>query len=114
MTVGGLSTAAELNDMLIQLSRFSKFSLIHGGQKLELLQRPDTLVKELKLDSGLLMIRKAADAQEITSAGLSRSMTAVDKEVLKHFDELYDLLNLKDALAQQVCFYFPSSISTEY
>jgi len=102
MTIGGLSTAVELADMLIQLSRFSKFSLIHGGQKLELLQNPDALVKDLKLGLGLLMIRKAPDAQEITRAGSSRSMTAVDTEVLKHFDELYDLLGLKDDLARQV------------
>lgn len=102
MTIGDLSTAAELVDVFIQMSRFSKFSIIYCGQKLELLQTPNALVKDLKLDSGLLLVRKAPDAHEITSAGSSRYMTAVDKEVLKHFDELYDLLGLKDDLARLV------------
>lgn len=100
--IGGLSTAAELVEMLMQMSRFSKFTTILGGQKIELLQDPEALVKNLKLSSGLLIIRKAPDAHEITWAGRRQSLTAVDSEVLKHFDELYDMLDLKDDLARQV------------
>lgn len=100
--IGGLSTASELVEMLVQLSRFSKFTAILGGQKVELLQEPDALVKNLKLSSGLLILRKAPDAQEVTCAGRRQSMTAVDNEVLQHFDELYDMLDLKDDLARQV------------
>ncbi|QQK40129.1 Ubiquitin Carboxy-terminal hydrolase, putative [Penicillium digitatum] len=100
--IGGLSTAAELVEMLVQLSRFSKFTTILGGQKIELLQDPEALVKNLKLSSGLLIIRKAPDAHEITWAGRRQSLTAVDSEVLKHFDELYDMLDLKGDLARQI------------
>ncbi|CRL25236.1 Peptidase C19, ubiquitin carboxyl-terminal hydrolase 2 [Penicillium camemberti] len=100
--IGSLSTAAELVEMLVQLSRFSKFTTILGGQKVELLQDPEALVKNLKLSSGLLIIRKAPDAHEITWAGSRQSFTAVDNEVLKHFDELYDMLDLKDDLARQI------------
>ncbi|KAJ5502999.1 Peptidase C19 ubiquitin carboxyl-terminal hydrolase 2 [Penicillium fimorum] len=100
--IGGLSTAAELVEMLVQLSRFSKFTAILGGQKVELLQDPEALVKNLKLSSGLLLLRKAPDAHEIAWAGRRQSLTAVDNEVLKHFDELYDLLDLKDDLARQI------------
>ena len=100
--IGGLSTAAELVEMLVQLSRFSKFTAILGGQKVELLQDPEALVKDLKLSSGLLILRKAPDAHEITWAGRRQALTAVDNEVLKHFDELYDMLDLKDDLARQV------------
>ncbi|KAJ5498532.1 hypothetical protein N7453_007583 [Penicillium expansum] len=100
--IGGLSTAAELVEMLMQMSRFSKFTTILGGQKIELLQDPEALVKNLKLSSGLLIIRKAPDAHEITWAGRRQSLTAVDSEVLKHFDELYDMLDLKDDLARQI------------
>jgi ubiquitin carboxyl-terminal hydrolase 34 len=102
--IGSLSTAAELVEMLVQLSRFSKFTAILGGHKVELLQDPEALVKNLKLSSGLLILRKAPDAHEITWAGRRQSLTAVDNEVLKHFDELYDLLDLKDDLARQVRF----------
>jgi ubiquitin carboxyl-terminal hydrolase 34 len=107
MTIGELSTAAELVDVLTQKTRFSKFSIIYCGNRLELLQNPTALVKDLKLDQGLLLIRKSPDAHEITLTGPSRSMTAVDKEVLKHFDKLYDLLVLKDELARQVRLRWP-------
>lgn len=102
MTIGELSTATDLLDMVTRLSRFSKFSLISGGQKLNLLHNPNALVKDLNLTSGLLIVTKAPNAELLTFTDSSRSMTAVDNEVLKHFDELYDLLSLKGALARQV------------
>ncbi|CAG8135950.1 unnamed protein product [Penicillium salamii] len=102
LVIGELSTASELADILVQSSRFSKFSLIFGGRKLELLEKPDALIKDLDLGAGLLLVRKTPDAHIITSPGMSRSMTAVDKEVLKHFDELYDMLDLKDHLARRI------------
>ncbi|KAJ5542931.1 hypothetical protein N7535_005353 [Penicillium sp. DV-2018c] len=100
--LGGLSTASELAKMLVQLTRFSKFTAIFRGKKIDLLQDPDALVESFDFPSGLLMIRKAPDAHEITLAGTPQSPTAVDNEVLKHFDELYDLLGLADDLARQV------------
>lgn len=102
MTIGELSTATDFLDMVTRLSRFSKFSLISGGQKLNLLHNPNALVKDLNLTSGLLIVTKAPNAELLTFTDSSRSMTAVDNEVLKHFDELYDLLSLKDDLARQV------------
>ncbi|KAJ5336162.1 Protein of unknown function DUF3517 [Penicillium brevicompactum] len=102
MQIGDLSTAGELVDRLTQLTRFSKFITIFGGQKLDLLQNPNTLLKDLNLGSGLLLVKKNDDAEIITPTPWNRPMTAVDKEVLKHFDELYDLLGLKDDLARQI------------
>ncbi|KAJ5143206.1 Protein of unknown function DUF3517, partial [Penicillium bovifimosum] len=100
--IGGLSTAPELAKMLVQLTRFSKFTAIFRGKKLDLLQDPDATVESFDFPSGLLMLRKAPDAHEITLAGIRQSPTAVDNEVLKHFDELYDLLTLADDLARQI------------
>ncbi|KAJ5770638.1 uncharacterized protein N7511_002689 [Penicillium nucicola] len=102
MQIGSLSTAAELVERLVQLSRFSKLTTIIGGQKVELLQDPNALVQNLKLPSGLLIVRKAPNAHELPWAGRSQSLTSVDSEVLKHFDEFYDLLELKDHLARQI------------
>ncbi|OGE53350.1 hypothetical protein PENARI_c008G00898 [Penicillium arizonense] len=102
MQIGALSTAAELVERLVQLSRFSKLTTIIGGQKVDLLQDPNALVQNLKLPSGLLIVRKAPNAQELPWAGRTQSLTSVDSEVLKHFDEFYDLLELKDDLARQI------------
>ncbi|OQD90430.1 hypothetical protein PENANT_c001G09677 [Penicillium antarcticum] len=102
MQIGSLSTAAELVERLVQLSRFSKITTIIGGQKVELLQDPDALVQNLKVATGLLIVRKAPNAQELPWVGRSQSLTSVDSEVLKHFDEFYELLELKDDLARQI------------
>jgi ubiquitin carboxyl-terminal hydrolase 34 len=105
LQIGDLSTAGELVERLTQLTGFSKFTSIAGGQRVDLMKDPDTTLRDMKnLHAGLLLIRKAPDAKEAThasSGGLP--LTSVDSEVLKHFDELYDLLTLNDDLAHEVC-----------
>lgn len=105
LQIGDLSTAAELVERLTHLTGFSKFTTITGGQRVDLMENPEVTVKDMKvLHPGHLLIRKAPDAQEVSrasSGGLP--LTSVDSEVLKHFDELYDLLTLNDDLAREVC-----------
>lgn len=99
--IGDLSTASELVDRLIQLTGFSKFSTIYGGQKIDLLENPDLPVREMKVHPGLLIVRKVPESVDV-SFSRRQSQTLVDSEVLKHFDDLYDLLNLDDHLAREV------------
>ncbi|KAF7115388.1 hypothetical protein CNMCM5793_002204 [Aspergillus hiratsukae] len=100
LRIGDLATATELVEKLVQLTGFSKFSTITGGRRLDLLEKPDLTIRELKIGSGPLLIRKSADSREVASTGRRPSLTPVDSEVLKHFDDLYDLLNLQDHLAR--------------
>lgn len=105
LEIGDMSTAAELVERLTQVTGFSKFTTITGGQRVDLMQNPELTVKDMKvLYPGHFLIRKAPDAQEAlraSSGGLP--LTSVDSEVLKHFDELYELLTLNDDLAREVC-----------
>ena len=105
LEIGDMSTAAELVERLTQVTGFSKFTTITGGQRVDLMQNPELTVKDMKvLHPGHFLIRKAPDAQEAlraSSGGLP--LTSVDSEVLKHFDELYELLTLNDDLAREVC-----------
>ncbi|KAH2853047.1 hypothetical protein KXW36_004191 [Aspergillus fumigatus] len=105
LRIGDLATAAELVEKLEQLTGFSKFSTITGGRRLDLLEKPNLTIRDLKIGSGLLLIRKNADSREVASTGRRPSLTPVDSEVLKHFDDLYDLLNLQDYLAREVSFF---------
>lgn len=102
LRIGELSTATELVEMLTQLTGFSKFSAICGGQRIELLENPDALVRDMKARSGLLILRKTPDPQGAVPDNRRRSPTPVDSEILKHFDEIYDLLALEDDLAREV------------
>ena len=102
LRIGDLSTAAELVERLTYLTGFSKFKCIRGGQRIELLEDPNALLKDITLPQGLLIVRKAPDAQDLPHNLNHPSLIPVDYEVLKHFDELYDLLALRDDLAQEV------------
>jgi ubiquitin carboxyl-terminal hydrolase 34 len=103
LRIGDLCTASELVDRLVRVTGFSKFTTIYGGQRIDLLSTPNHTLRELKLRSGLLIIRKAAEASDVSVTGRRQSLTLVDSEVLKHFDDLYDLLGLEDKLARKVC-----------
>lgn len=100
MEIGELSTALEFVEQLKQLSGFSKFTAIWNGQRVDLLERPEALVRDIKHPT-LLILRKAPNAQEVARDCRSQS-TPVDSEVLKHFDDIYDLLALQDHLAREV------------
>ena len=100
--IGDLSTASELSERIVQLTGFSKFKTIYGGQRVDLLEKSDITLRDMKLRSGLLLIRKDADSSEVSPIERRQSATPVDSEVLKHFDDLYDLLNVEDHLAREV------------
>lgn len=100
--IGDLSTASELIDKITQLTGFTKFRTIYGGQTVDLSEKSNLTLRDKKLRSGMLLIRRDADSSVVPSFDRSQSMTPVDSEVLKHFDDLYDLLNLDDHLAREV------------
>lgn len=103
LKIGDASTAAELVEELTQLTGFSKFTAICGGQRLDLLEAPEALLGDMKvLHSGLLILRKAPDAREISRENGRQSLTSVDSEVLKHFDEIYGFLALREDIAREV------------
>lgn len=100
MEIGEQSTALEFVERLKELTGFSKFTAIWSGQRVELLENPEALVREIK-HSTLLILRKATDAQEVVRDS-RRQSTSVDSEISKHFDDIYDLLALEDHLAREV------------
>ena len=102
LRIGDLSTATELVERLIQVTGFSKFTTIFGGQKVAFLDSPGLLIRDMKVHPGLLIVRKVPDSLDF-GIGRRRPQTSVDAEVLKYFDDLYDLLNLEDHLAREVC-----------
>ncbi|KAJ5155272.1 hypothetical protein N7492_008075 [Penicillium capsulatum] len=100
MVVGELSTATEFVEKLKQLTGFSKFSAIWNGHRIELLERPEALVRDIKHPT-LLLLYKAPNTQDVTR-DCRRQSTSLDSEVLQHFDEIYDLLALKNDLAREI------------
>ncbi|QSS63969.1 ubiquitin carboxyl-terminal hydrolase [Histoplasma capsulatum] len=103
LKIGDLSTASELAEKLTRLTGFTSFSSFSCGQRLDLTAHAFQTLRDMKLaGSGLLMIRKNPDAFEASVGGRRQSLTLVDSEVLKHFDDLYDLLSLEDKLSKEI------------
>ncbi|PGH36152.1 ubiquitin thiolesterase [[Emmonsia] crescens] len=103
LKIGDLSTASDLAEKLTRLTGFTSFSSFSCGQRLDLAANADLTLRDLKLaGSGLLIIRKNPDAFEASVGGRRQSLTLVDSEVLKHFDDLYDLLSLEEKLSKEI------------
>lgn len=100
---GDLETVEELTTRLKKLTGFSKFTAIAGGQKLDLSTDTSKTLRDLKIGrSGLLMIRRVPDSALVQPIGPAQALSAVEDEVLKHFDELYKLLGLDEKFAREV------------
>ncbi|KAE8149454.1 hypothetical protein BDV25DRAFT_156255 [Aspergillus avenaceus] len=102
LQIGDLSTASDLVERLVQSTGFSKFNTIYSGHRVDLLEKPNLTIRDLKLSSGLLIVRRDPDSREVALTGRRPSLTPVDTEVLKHFDDLYDFLSLEDRLAREI------------
>lgn len=107
LRIGDLSTTTELVDALIKATDFPKLTTIFSGQRVDLLEKPDQSLRDLKLSSGLLIVRKDPSCRS-PATRKSQPLTFVDNEVLKNFDDLYELLNLDEHLAREVSRGVPS------
>ncbi|RAK81654.1 putative ubiquitin C-terminal hydrolase [Aspergillus fijiensis CBS 313.89] len=102
LQIGDLSTAAELVEALVRVTGFTKLNTIFGGQRIDLFEKPDITLRDLKLGTGLLIVRRDPESREVALTGRRQSLTSVDSEVLKHFDDLYDLLGIEEHLAREI------------
>lgn len=96
------ATFGELATRLIKLTGFSKFIAIAGGQKLDQAALHNVALHEMRLQQGLLIIKKAADAEKIRDPTTMTSSRPLESEVMKHFHELYDLLTIDASLGREV------------
>ncbi|KAL5335950.1 hypothetical protein BJX70DRAFT_401139 [Aspergillus crustosus] len=101
LQLGDLSTAAELVETLTKVTGFPKLMTIYAGHRVNFLESPDRPLRDLKLGSGLLLVRRDPSWRGTPGRKL-QPLTSVDNEVLKHFDDLYDHLNLDDHLAKEI------------
>ena len=103
LEVGDLETIQEFSSRLISLTGFHAFSLIAGGQVLNLKNITHQTLRSLKFDQkGLFIIRRAADAESVPSLPHALGLRPVELEILAHFSELYQLLGMEDKLAKEV------------
>lgn len=101
--VGDLETVDDLSHHLIKLTGFSKFITIAGGQKLDLTSSSQSTLRDMKFDQkGLLIIKKAHDSESHSKSGPTPGLRPLEVEVMAHFSELYELLDMEESLAKEV------------
>jgi hypothetical protein len=94
MSIGDMNTGDELAHYLIELTGFTQFNCISGGQKVELFGNGAPL-RDLRIGNGLLMVRKVADTPEKQFDGRSRVPSPIDSKVIAHFNEGANLPNFE-------------------
>ncbi|KAI9815552.1 MAG: hypothetical protein M1827_002686 [Pycnora praestabilis] len=103
LDVGDLETVQELSERVTRLTGFSKFTAITGGQILDLNKAPAQTLREIKIASkGLLMVKKVHGAHEAQKTEFEEGLSVVEIEILKYFDNLYDLLGMEERLACEI------------
>lgn len=101
--IGDLETVEDLTNRLIELTGFSNFTAIAGGQKLDLAADSHLTLREMRLEQkGLLIVKKAHDTNEVPDLVPAVGFRPLELEVMKNFQELYQLLGMEEGLAKDV------------
>ena len=105
LDVGDLETIDDLSQRLIKLTGFSKFIAIAGGQRLDLASTSQSSLRDMKFDQkGLLIIKKAYDTESLPDLGPAPRLQPSEAQVMEHFLEIYELLDMEESLAKEVIF----------
>lgn len=100
---GDLESISDLSQRFVDQTGFRHFTVIAGGERLDLQQDPERTLRDIKIDQkGLLIVRKAHDdsaAPDITP--VSKPMP-LQGEIMKHFAKLHPLLGVEDVLSRKV------------
>ena len=105
LEIGDLETVEDLAKRLSKLTGFCSFTVIAGGQKLDVVDVEflNTTLRDLKIDQkGLLLVKKAQDAETFHPIDTNVGLRSLEVEVMKHFPELYNLLGMEDEMGKDV------------
>ena len=101
--VGDLETLADLVLRLAKLTGFQKFTIIAGGQRVDLEQDAGKSLRDAQLDrKGLLIVKKALDDPMSSEVIGPSELMPLQGEIMKHFDRLHPLLAIECELAKEV------------
>ncbi|KAI9853016.1 MAG: hypothetical protein M1838_002795 [Thelocarpon superellum] len=101
--VGTLETCEDLKRRLAAATGFARFKLYCAGFLLDLDTEPHRVLGDLSLGpSPVIIVNQLHDRAEAEEAKAPAGLSVVEIEVLKHFDELYELLGIDEHLACQI------------
>ena len=74
-----------------------------AGRELDLEANSSNVVRDLKIGSQYLIVTRMKDQTVLPEETVrGETLTTIEVELLKHFDDLYELLGLEEKLAAEV------------
>lgn len=112
VNVGDLQTLSWLAERLREWTGFFEFRLIHGGMPLDLKKQGDQTIDELSLNQKGAILVKSIGVSAITSYGQGSS-SAIEKEILKNYDAMFDFMDGGDDLLSEAVSRIPTTYITK-
>lgn len=93
-----LDSAEELHDQIIKVIGSSEYRAILNGRELHLRGEPQKTLTELGFSGpAMLMVQKRpTENGQATEPAVRGIFNSVEAEILKHFDELYEMLDSRE------------------
>lgn len=103
LQVGDLEKVQDLTQRFGALTGFAKFTVIVGGQKLDLNECCDLTLRETRLhDKGLFLVKKIHGNEIMPDLTQARVLKPLEAEVMGYFSEFYRFLSLDEAMSIDV------------
>ncbi|KAL8674423.1 MAG: hypothetical protein Q9168_001156 [Polycauliona sp. 1 TL-2023] len=109
LPMGDLDNVTDLARRFGVLTGFAKFTVIVGGQKLDLEEGCDRTLRETRLhDKGLFLIKKIHGSETVPDLTQVRVLKPLETEVMGYFSEFYRFLSLDEAMSVDVLEFLKS------
>ncbi|EON64461.1 hypothetical protein W97_03693 [Coniosporium apollinis CBS 100218] len=97
--VGDLETHLSIYRRLQSLTGFAEFTVISGGQWLDLRTEPSPTLHDSAIHTkGALLVKKTAGGEEVKVPSL-REESVIERGIKSHFDQLYSFMDSGDKLS---------------
>ncbi|KAL8902906.1 MAG: hypothetical protein Q9207_004295 [Kuettlingeria erythrocarpa] len=101
--VGDLDKVGDLVQRFSALTGFSRFTVIVGGQKVNLDECNDLTIRATRLhEKGLFLIQSLHGNESLPGRTPARAMKPLEMEIMGHFFDFYRFLSLDENLAEEV------------
>ncbi|KAL8705993.1 MAG: hypothetical protein Q9201_000937 [Fulgogasparrea decipioides] len=103
LQVGDLERVRDLTQRFTSITGFSKFTVIVGGQKVNLEECNNATLRSTRLhEKGLFLLKNMQGSETTPDLASSRVLKPLETEVMGHFPVFYRFLSLDEDLAKDV------------
>ena len=103
LQIGDLEKVRDLMQRFTTLTGFPQFTVIVGGQKVNLEECGDLTLRITRLhEKGLFLVKNIHNSEAAFNTTSIRGLKPLDLEIMGHFSDFYDFLSLDETLSKDV------------